>query len=114
MTLQGRDYEIVLFGASGYTGKYTAEHTARLLPTNLKWAVAGRTASKLKALVDEIKPLNTDREPPSIEICSLDPTEIDALAKKTKVFINVVGPYCLYSTPVVEACVKNGTHYIDT
>ena len=109
-----REYEIVLFGASGYTGKYTAEFIAKVLPTNLKWAVAGRTASKLNKVIDEIKPLNSDRIPPSVEICSLDPSEIDVLTKKTKVLINVVGPYCLYATPVVEACAQNGTHYIDT
>ena len=114
MASSEREYEIVLFGASGYTGKYTAEHIATLLPTNLNWAVAGRTASKLNAIIDEIKPLNPDRKAPAVEICSLDPAEINALSKKTKVLINAVGPYCLYGTPVVEACAKNGTHYLDT
>jgi short subunit dehydrogenase-like uncharacterized protein len=43
----------------------------------------------------------------------LNPAELDELAQKTKIIINCVGPYHLYSTPVVEACATNGTHYLD-
>lgn len=50
---------------------------------------------------------------PGIEVSTLDPQDLDALTSKTKVLINTVGPYYLYSTPVVEACAKNGTHYLD-
>ena len=46
-------------------------------------------------------------------MASLDPSDLDILTRKTKVLINTVGPYYLYSTPVVEACAKNGTHYLD-
>lgn len=48
-----------------------------------------------------------------IEIASLDPGDLNTLAKRTRVLINTVGPYHLYSSPVVEACAKNGTHYLD-
>ena len=50
---------------------------------------------------------------PGVEVAGVVPAELDALVKKTKVLINTVGPYHLYSTPVVEACAKNGTHYLD-
>lgn len=50
---------------------------------------------------------------PGIEVSTLDPQDLDALTSKTKILINTVGPYYLYSTPVVEACAKNGTHYLD-
>ena len=48
-----------------------------------------------------------------IEVATLEQANLDTLAKKTKLIITVVGPYALYGTPVVEACAKNGTHYID-
>jgi short subunit dehydrogenase-like uncharacterized protein len=43
----------------------------------------------------------------------LNKSELDALAKRTRLIINCVGPYHLYSTPIVEACAENGTHYVD-
>ena len=111
---KNREHQIVLFGASGYTGKYTAEAIVKLLPTDLRWAIAGRNGSKLSDLVDELKAINPDRRTPAIEICSLDLAQLEELARKTELVINAVGPYSQYGEPVVEACVKNGTHYLDT
>ena len=108
-----RQYEIVLLGATGYTGKYTAEYIVKHLPTNLRWAVAGRSASKLNRVIEEVKQFNPDRETPAVEVCNLDAAELNALAKKTTVLINTIGPYHLYSEPVVKACVETGTHYVD-
>ena len=109
-----RQYEIIIYGATGYTGAYCAEHVVKSLPTDLKWAVAGRSGSKLEKLVTDIAALNPDRIKPGIEICSLSPEDLDAMTKKTKCLVSTVGPYHLYGTPVVEACAKNGTHYLDT
>ena len=106
-------YDIVLLGASGYTGKYTAEHIVKQLPTDLRWAVCGRSAAKLNGIIEELKPLNPDRHLPYVEVCTLDPRDLEALAKKTTVLINAVGPYYLFSEPVVKACAEAGTHYID-
>lgn len=108
-----RQYECVVFGASGYTGKYTAEHITTHLPTDFKWAVAGRSQDKLKRLVDELKLLNPDRQQPEIEIAQLEKNDLLNLAKKTKVLITTVGPYHKYGTAVVEACAETGTHYLD-
>jgi short subunit dehydrogenase-like uncharacterized protein len=113
MADDSRQYECIVFGASGYTGKYTAEHIATYLPTDFKWAVAGRSQEKLKRLVDEIKPLNADRLQPGIEIAQLEKNDLVNLAKKTKVLITTVGPYHQYGTVVVEACAETGTHYLD-
>ncbi|KAG8627396.1 hypothetical protein KVT40_004879 [Elsinoe batatas] len=85
-----RQYDLVVFGATGFTGKYTAEHVATDLPTD----VNGRSLD-------------------AIEECSLDKQQLDALAKKTRVLLTTVGPYAKYGTPVLEACVNNGTHYFD-
>ncbi|KAI1608374.1 saccharopine dehydrogenase [Exophiala viscosa] len=109
-----RQYDIVLLGATGYTGKLTAEYITSSLPTNIKWAVAGRNQSKLQSLVDELKSQNSTRSTPDIiTVASLSTPEVSTLAKKTKVLLNTVGPYHQYSTPVVEACAQTGTHYID-
>ena len=103
----------MLLGATGYTGKYCAEHIVTHLPTDLKWAIAGRSTSKLCTLLDDIKLLDPDRLHPGIEVASLTTEDLNALARKTQVLINTVGPYYRYGTPVVEACAKNGTHYLD-
>lgn len=108
-----REYDIVLFGASGYTGLYTAEHITTSLPTNLKWAIAGRSADKLNKIAQDLKKLHADRAAPAIETVQLNASELSAIAKRTKVFVNCVGPFALYGEPVVRACAENGTHYID-
>jgi short subunit dehydrogenase-like uncharacterized protein len=113
MANQDRQYECIVFGATGYTGKYTCEHIVQHLPTDFKWAVAGRSASKLESLVDELKKLNPDRVHPDVLQCGLEKAELVSLAKKTKVLITTVGPYAKYGTPVVEACAETGTHYLD-
>ena len=129
-SIEQKKYDLIVLGATGHTGKLCAEYITRSLPTSLKWAVAGRSQSKLSGLLDELKEFNPDRfQPgksmilsstskntygkPGIEISTLDPQDLQDLARKTKILINAVGPYHLYSSPVVEACAKNGTHYLD-
>ncbi|KND94754.1 putative trans-acting enoyl reductase [Tolypocladium ophioglossoides CBS 100239] len=110
----GRQYDLVVLGATGYTGQFVAEHVATHLPTNLKWAVAGRSESKLQAVIDECKKLNPDRSQPSIEISDInDDDQLHALAQKTFVVITAVGPYCMYGERVFQACAESGTHYFD-
>ncbi|KAF1822218.1 uncharacterized protein K489DRAFT_320197 [Dissoconium aciculare CBS 342.82] len=108
-----RQYECVVFGATGYTGKYTAEHIASSLPTDFKWAVAGRSEQKLKGLAEELKAINPDRTQPAIEIAQVNKADLIQLAKKTKVLISTVGPYHKYGTAAVAACAETGTHYVD-
>ena len=113
MASNERQYECVLFGATGYTGKYTAEHITTHLPTDFKWAVAGRSEDKLRTLVSDLKSLNPDRTAPEIETAQLDKNDLINLARKTKVLATTVGPYHKYGTIVFEACAEAGTHYLD-
>ncbi|EER42093.1 conserved hypothetical protein [Histoplasma capsulatum var. duboisii H88] len=108
-----RHFDIVLLGATGYTGKLCAEHIVQNLPTNLTWAIAGRCVEKLSVLGEQLRKLDPERKEPEIVDLQLRPVALDSLAKRTKVILNCVGPYHLYSTPVVEACANNGTHYLD-
>lgn len=66
MAQGSRQYELILFGASGYTGKLTAEWISEHLPQDLKWAIAGRNAQKLQSIVDELKTLNPNRKQPGM------------------------------------------------
>ncbi|GAD91801.1 saccharopine dehydrogenase, putative [Paecilomyces variotii No. 5] len=105
--------DFVLLGPTGYTGKLCAEHIVQHLPTDLRWALAGRSAGKLEAVAKELRALNPDRTQPEILTVQLNERELKPLAEKTRLIINCVGPYHLYSTPVVQACAETGTHYID-
>ncbi|KAJ5584966.1 uncharacterized protein N7459_004766 [Penicillium hispanicum] len=108
-----RQYDLVLLGPTGYTGRLCAEHIVKNHPTTLKWAVAGRSALKMEPIVQELKALNPDRIQPDVLVVQLNETELRDLAQKTRLILNCVGPFHLYSTPVVEACATNGTHYMD-
>lgn len=59
-----RQYDIVLFGATGYTGKLTASYIAKHAPTDIKWAIAGRSPSKLEAVSATCKSFNPNRIQP--------------------------------------------------
>lgn len=108
-----RQYDLVVFGATGYTGKFTAENVATHLPTDLKWAVAGRSRDKLEQVVAKCRELNPDRRQPEIEEVNLNDAELAALAKKTFILITTVGPYGQHGEHAFKACAENGTHYVD-
>ena len=110
---KSRQYDLILLGATGYTGKLCAEHITKSLPTDLKWAVSGRSHERLSAVVEEIKLYNSDRIQPVIEITTLSLDDLRSLAQKSRVVLNTVGPYFRYSSPVVQACAEHGTHYLD-
>ena len=113
MSSSPRPYEVVVFGATGFTGTYASEHVVSHLPTDLRWAVAGRSADKLQQLVAELESLNPDRLTPAIETATLDKSSLKELAAKTHVLISAVGPYHRYGEAVVAACAEAGTHYLD-
>ena len=85
-----RPYEIVLLGATGYTGRLTAEYITKNVATDLRWAIAGRNHKKLSAVVEELKEFNSDRKQPDIEVAELNADDLHALAKKTKTNSNGV------------------------
>lgn len=61
-----RQYDLVVLGPTGYTGRFCAEHIVQNLPTDLKWAIAGRSAQKVELIAKELKALNSDRVEPGI------------------------------------------------
>jgi short subunit dehydrogenase-like uncharacterized protein len=104
-----RDYDIVLFGATGFAGELTAEYLAQHSPAGARIALAGRSAQKLEALRQRL-------ERPEWGVLVADVTaeeSIRALAEAGRVVISTVGPYLQYGEALVAACAHAGTDYID-
>lgn len=108
-----REFDIIIYGATGYTGRLVAEHFVREYGASAdgpKWAMAGRSEDKLTAVRDEIGAPGTI---PMIVADAADPASLEAMCKRTKVVLTTVGPYQLYGDVLVAACVKTGTDYAD-
>jgi short subunit dehydrogenase-like uncharacterized protein len=110
-----RTYDVVLFGATGFTGGLTARYLAEDGPAGLRWALAGRNRGKLEAVRAELGGIRRDglAAPELIEADSTDPASLTRLADATRVLITTVGPYALYGEPLVAACAAAGTDYVD-
>ncbi len=109
-----RDLDIVLFGATGFTGGLTAEYLARHAPAHLRWALAGRNLAKLEEV--RLRLAGIDPRLEVMELLVVDATDAAALravAERTKVVITTVGPYVQHGEPLVGACAAAGTDYVD-
>lgn len=102
------NFDIILYGASGFTGRLVAEYLFRHAPKGLSWAVAGRNRSKLKAMLVEL-----GANVPILEANNSDPASLRAMAVQTKVVCTTVGPYAKFGLPLVQACAQAGTDYCD-
>jgi short subunit dehydrogenase-like uncharacterized protein len=98
-----RDYDVVIFGASGFTGRLVAEHVARSADKP-RWAIAGRNKEKLEGLGFDVPILVGDAH---------DRRSLDAIAQRTKVVCTTAGPYAKYGSELLAACADAGTHYCD-
>ena len=107
----GRDYDVLLYGAGGFTGRQTVAYFAAHAPDGLRWAIAGPRRHTLEAARAAAgAPLN-DRD--LIVAASQDQAAVDAAVARSRVVLSTAGPFALYGTPVVDACVRLGTHYVD-
>lgn len=104
-----REFDIIVYGATGFTGRLVAEYLAQHYPDR-KWAMAGRSLTKLEQVGGEIgAPATT----PLITANADDPASLAAMAARASVIITTVGPYQLYGEPLLAACVETGTAYVD-
>jgi len=110
-----RTHDIVLFGATGFTGGLTARYLAEHGPPGLRWALAGRNRGKLEATRAGLEGRLGEGValPDPIEADAGDPASLVRLAEATRVLITTVGPYALYGEPLVAACAAAGTDYVD-
>ncbi len=106
---RSREFDLVVFGATGFTGRLVAEYLAGRDGAP-RWAMAGRSREKLERVRDEI---GAARDTPLVVADTGDAESLSALAASTRCVVTTVGPYTLYGTPLVEACVEAGTDYTD-
>ncbi len=108
-----RKYDVVLYGATGFVGKQTVAYFADLQNSEpeLTWAIAGRSKDKLEAVKNAVG--QGAKKAGVVVADAHDKAALDKLAKSTKVVLSTAGPFALYGTDLVEACVNNGTHYVD-
>ena len=108
-----RDFDVIVFGATGFTGTLVAEYLAERYGCggDLKWAIAGRSADRLDALRAGLGAHAADLE--TIVADSDDADALASLAARTRVVLTTVGPYALYGSKLVAACVGAGTAYCD-
>lgn len=106
-----RDFDVVLFGATGFVGELTAVHLAQAAPANARIAVAARSADRLRQLGDRLPPVARDWE--LVAVDAHDAEGLRRLAARTTVLASTVGPYARYGREVVLAAAESGTHYVD-
>jgi len=107
---QQRAHDIVIYGATGFTGRLVAEYLAQQQGHGLRWAMAGRNGDKLAAVRDEI---GAPAETPLVTADAGDPSSLEAMAASARCIISTVGPYQLYGSDLVAACAAQGTDYVD-
>jgi len=109
-----RTYDLILFGATGFTGKLVAEYLARSAPKDLRWAIAGRSKDKLEVVRRDLARAAPELAGlPTLVADSHDEAALDALVPKTKVICTTVGPFARYGRELARACARHGTHYCD-
>ncbi|GAA4821484.1 saccharopine dehydrogenase family protein [Nocardioides caeni] len=114
MAATDRPYDVVLFGATGFTGGLTADYLAAHAPRELRWAIAGRSEEKLEAVRHRLA--GTDPRLAELPLVVVDATDTDGLAAAvatTKVVATTIGPYVQHGGPLVAACAAGGTDYVD-
>ncbi|MEM8497745.1 MAG: saccharopine dehydrogenase NADP-binding domain-containing protein [Pseudomonadota bacterium] len=104
------DFDVVVYGASSFVGqiivRYMLEHFDQ---QQLAWAIAGRSEQKLEQLKSELGGSHLE----TIVADAADEPALEAMCARARVIMSTVGPYALYGSPLVKACVESGTHYCD-
>ncbi len=109
-----RELDLVLFGATGFTGGLTAEYLARNAPADCRWALAGRNPAKLGHVRERLAAI--DPEWAHLSLLHADVEDLESLrrvAESARVVVTTVGPYLAYGEPLVAACAEAGTDYAD-
>lgn len=105
-----KEFDLIVFGATGFTGRLVAEYLHLSGAAGARWAIAGRSLDKLAKVRDEL------HLPPSVALLKADASDaaaLKALVARTRVVITTVGPYQLYGEPLATACAEGGTDYVD-
>jgi short subunit dehydrogenase-like uncharacterized protein len=108
----GREFDVIVYGATGFTGRLVAEHLNAIygVGRDLSWAIAGRSVAKMEMVR---RGIGASDALPLVIADASDPASLAALARATKVVITTVGPYQLYGEGLVAACCEAGADYVD-
>jgi short subunit dehydrogenase-like uncharacterized protein len=106
-----REFDVVVFGASGFVGRLTADYLAAHAPSDIRVALAGRSVERLTAVREALGEVAAAW--PVVVADTSDAAAVEALARSTRVVATTVGPYARYGMPLVAACAAQGTHYAD-
>lgn len=109
--MKNKKFDLIIWGASGFTGRLVAQYLLREygLTKDLSWAMAGRNQEKLEQVRTELG----NESIPILIADSMDMDSLNNMVKQTKVICTTVGPYAKYGSPLVEACINNGADYCD-
>ncbi|GAB1597726.1 saccharopine dehydrogenase-like oxidoreductase [Argonauta hians] len=111
-----KEFDIVVFGATGFTGKYVVEELTRVASQHkMKWAIAGRNMEKLQSVLADVTN-STGQDYSEVQIMIADAKNHESLMEmcgKTKCLINCCGPFVHFGPQVVEACIECKTHHVD-
>ncbi len=111
---RNRDYDVVLFGATGFTGGLSAEYLAGHAPPGTRWAIAGRDVARLRAATERLAALDPQAAAVGvIRADSQDPVALRTLAESSAVVASTVGPFTRHGALLVDACARAGTDYLD-
>jgi short subunit dehydrogenase-like uncharacterized protein len=110
-----KEFDVVIHGASGFTGRLVAEYMAKRYPNGdnpegIRWAMGGRSAEKLAAVRDEI---GAPKDTPLLVTDVADASSLAQLMARTRLVLSTVGPYQLYGNEMVAACAAQGVDYVD-
>ncbi len=107
-----RELGIIVYGATGYTGRLVCEYLNEQYGVGgeISWAMAGRSQDKLVQVRDE---MGIPADVPLVVADAGDPASVDAMVKRAQVIVTTVGPYQLYGSDLVRACAEAGTDYVD-
>jgi short subunit dehydrogenase-like uncharacterized protein len=110
--MKNKEFDIVVHGATGFTGRLVIEYLLRQYPagSGLRWAMGGRSADKLAQVRDELK---APPDTPLVVTDSADAASLQALMARTRLVLTTVGPYQLYGNELVAACAQSGVDYVD-
>jgi short subunit dehydrogenase-like uncharacterized protein len=109
-----KPFDIILWGATGYTGQLVAEYLVRHADSAVRWAIAGRNQAKLEKVREALTAVSpTAAALPILLGDSQDRASMDAIVAQTRVVCSTVGPYALYGTPLVASCAAQGVDYCD-
>lgn len=101
---QERKYDVVVYGATGFTGKLAVRYLATQYGDKVKWAIAGRNKAALEAVNNQVPILIAD---------ATDRESLAAMARSTKAVIALAGPFAKLGSLLVRVCAETGTHYVD-